>query len=101
MSLSDENPVPCVKITVEGLRHSIVHAFNRTQLQMDEFFRKAVDEACNPERLQNIITEESKKVIDEAVKAEVDSFYRYGDGREAVKTAVLKKLSEEVEDSND
>ncbi|NIB43788.1 hypothetical protein HBA55_29570 [Pseudomaricurvus alkylphenolicus] len=86
--------IPIVRIELDGFKQSLLHAFSEHQLRIDEYVQAAVDEACKPERLEALINKEAQDSIDSAIKEELNRFYRYGEGREAIKKAVAETLEQ-------
>jgi hypothetical protein len=89
---------PLIRVEIENMRHSMVMAFSDYQLKMDEMFKTAVEEACEPTRIQMVLNEAAKRYLNEAIDKEVKAFFDYGStGRKMVKELVEKKLREERE----
>lgn len=91
------NSIPVVRLEVEYMKHSILHAFADYQVQVDEQVKRAVDAACTPDNLQRILNAEVKQEIERAIKSEVEHFFRYGSGKDAVRAAVLAVLDNDQE----
>jgi hypothetical protein len=92
------NGIPVVRLEIEGMKHTIMHAMTQHLAHMDSDIRAAVERACKPEHISELIETTARKQIAEAVKAEIESFYRYGPGRKAVKEAVIKTLGKDIEE---
>lgn len=85
---------PIIRLEVESLKLSVLHAFEEMVGSLDADISAAVEEYCTPENISSIIRRETEIAIDRAVKEEVDNFYRYGRGRQAVREAVRTALEE-------
>lgn len=85
-------PVPIIKLEVEYMKHTMVQALSRYTSQIDEALRQAVENYCTPENLERVIQAETTRVLDQAIKEEVNHWFVYGEGRKAIKEAVEKKL---------
>lgn len=84
--------LPIIRLEVEGMRHSICRALSEYALQIDEQMQGAVKEYCTPENLGKIIRTEADRVLTDVIKTEVDNYFRFGKGREAVRKAVQDSL---------
>lgn len=91
------NSLPIVKIELESMRLSMTHAFHEMQFKMDEMVQKAIADALQPERIQEMMTRTARVEIDKAILAETEAFFRYGGGRKVIAELVAKKLSENLE----
>jgi len=89
------NEMPLIRIEVETMKQSIIHAFNKQMLGLDEMFKVALDDACQPEKVQNILTEAANKYIQEALKLETERYFLFGEGRKYISEKVKKKLDKE------
>lgn len=86
------NGMPVIRLEIEGMKHTIMHAMTQHLAQMDADIQAVVENLCTPARILEVITTTAQKEIDQVVKAEVERFYRYGKGQEAVKQAVARAL---------
>lgn len=84
--------IPIIKIEIESMRQSIVHAFRNQLLGIDEQFKLALDEACQPEKIQKLLTDSANSAIKEAIEEEVRHFFEKGNGRKLVAEKVREKL---------
>lgn len=82
------NGVPLIRLEVEYMKHSIVHALSEYQVQMDQQLKVAVEKACSPENLQRVLDQEVRNTLDLAIKNELDHFFRFGDGKDVLRDAV-------------
>lgn len=87
--------IPIIRLEIEGMKQTIMHAMTQHLAQMDVDIQAAVENLCTPARILEVITATAQKEIDQVIKTEVESFYRYGKGREAVKQAVARALERE------
>lgn len=86
------NP-PLIQITIDHMRHTMVHAFTEQILGMDQMFQTAIAEACQPENVQRILTEAAQRVLRETVAKEVEAYFGYGEGRKQVQSVVSRALA--------
>lgn len=87
---------PIIKIEVQTMKQSMLHAFSQQMLGLDEMFKEALDDACQPEKVQNILTEAANKFIKEALETETKNYFTYGEGRKFIANKVKEKLNEEL-----
>lgn len=81
-----------IKIEVETMRESMVHAFSAQMLDLDKNFRIAMDDACQPQKVQAILTEAANSYIRQALEEETKSYFLHGDGRKVIAAKVKEKL---------
>jgi len=86
------NP-PLIKLEVEHMRQSMVHAFSEHCLKMDGLFQHAIAEACKPDAIQAVVTEAAQRYLKQALDEEVKNFLTYGEGRKLVRAEVEKRLT--------
>jgi hypothetical protein len=96
---------PLIRIEFERMRQSVVMAITERQIAFDEMFQQALDEACNPERVQAELNREVRASLDRALKEEIGNFFKWGgDGRRHVRDAVVEWMDkyfwEEEDGSN-
>jgi hypothetical protein len=91
------NTMPIVRIELQSMRLSMVHAFHDMQLKMDEMAKQAIDDALDPKRIQEMMTRTAREEIDRVILEETNAFFRYGPGRKVIAEIVAKKLSEDLE----
>jgi len=89
--------MPIIRLEVQGMKHTITHALMEHQTQMDEDIQKAVEDYCSEENISRVITQACRAELEQAIKEEVSSFFRYGDGRKAIKAAVGANLMAQEE----
>ncbi len=83
---------PIIRIQVEGMKHTIMLAMEQHLMKMDEDVKRAVEEACTPERVTAVIRNAAETEVKKAIESEVQNFYRSGAGRQAVRDAVAASL---------
>lgn len=88
--------IPILRLGLEGMKRSILMAFNELSVQTDSMVKSAVEDFCTPERLQKIIDDEVNKTLKSAIEREVESFFRYGDGNELIKQLTRKALESKL-----
>ena len=84
---------PLIRIEVEHMRQSMVHAFSKHTIQMDDMFRHAIEQALKPEVVQVIMMEAASKYLAQVIDEEIQHFLKYGQGRQLVRAEVEKRLS--------
>lgn len=99
--MSKEPNVPVVRLTVDGMKYSLLATLREHCLELDEQVQRAVEAACEPAALQVMLNEVAAKEIRLAVSQEIERFYRYGKGREVIKDIVAAKLDREFQESKE
>lgn len=62
--------------------------------KMDADIQRAVEEACSPENVLAVVQSAAAQAVQQALREEVEAFFKYGAGRRALKQAVEEQLSE-------
>jgi hypothetical protein len=83
---------PVIRIEIEGMKQSILHAIMERQLMMDEWVTEAVERELSDDRIKAMIEREVQRTIENTVREEVDKFYRLGKGRGLVASIVQSRL---------
>lgn len=68
------NTMPLIKIEIEGMRQTLVHALNERMLNFDAYVTHAVDQFCAEDRIKDIINKAAAESISRAVDSEVKDF---------------------------
>jgi len=86
------NEAPIVRLELEHMKHSILHAFISHSSDMQKAVEASIDRYCSSENLQLEIDKIVASVINSCIQRDVDSFFRYGEGRAVVAKAVIDRL---------
>ena len=84
--------IPIIRLEVEHLRYQMCGALTEHAVQMDKDLKAAVDAYCTEENLAKVVKAAATRALDEVIRDEVEKFFRYGEGREAVATAVKESI---------
>ena len=88
------NELPIIRLSIEGMKKSILMALTEQQALFDEAARAAVEHFCRPENVNRVVAEEVEAAIMDAVSDEVRAFFRHsGPGRVAIRHAVEERLN--------
>ena len=87
---------PLIRIELESMKQTMIHAFSSQMFQLDTQFKKALEEACHPDNIDRILTESANSAIKEVIEEEINNFFRNGDGRKFVAEKVREKLGQEL-----
>lgn len=90
---SMSNDIPIIRVEMEGLKQQMAHAFMGQQLQLDEQFKKALDLALDPDRIQEQLNELAAQEIAAALSSTVENYFSFGKGRGVLKERVEEELS--------
>jgi hypothetical protein len=85
--------IPVLRIELENMRETICIAFSERLAAQDVNVRAAVEAYCTSENLQLVIDAAVRQVLDKTIKEEVESFYRYQEGRALIKKLVRERLA--------
>lgn len=95
--MSESGPF-IVRLSLEGMKHSIETAISQHLTSMDADIQRAIDEICTPQYVAKAIQEEAEKVIAQTIKDQIANYYKYGDGAKVIKEVVNESLSFRVKD---
>lgn len=84
--------VPIITLEIAGMRSQMKIALSQHAVQMDKNVQEAIDAYCTSENLAHIVKTAARQALDQAIREEVDKFFRYGDGHKAVATAVKESI---------
>ena len=90
--------MPIIRLEVEGMKHSIMTALLESQAQIDADIVAAAEAYCTEENISRVVREATSSAMDRVLKDEVRSFFEYGNGRTAIRRAVLESLSSKVDE---
>jgi len=93
----DFKPFPVIRLTIERMQESIVHALHERHLQLDQHVNNALEKFCSEGYIADLVETAARNAIAEAVKQETERYYLYGDGRHAIHAAVARRLEEQAE----
>lgn len=85
---------PIIRLEIQGMRNTISAMLSEHTIKADIDIKAAVDAFCTPENITTIVQAQAKQVLDSAIRAEVDAYYRHGKGRTEVLEAVKVRLGE-------
>lgn len=94
--MSDPLHIPVIRIELERMSKSLCVAIMDEHVAMSEEIERAVKSFCEPNKVQNIVSEQVRRTLTAVIQSEVEQFYRNGDGRKAVKAAVIKRLENDT-----
>jgi hypothetical protein len=86
---------PVIRFEVQGMKHSIMVALTEANLKLDRDMRAAVEAACEPSRVAQVLREEAWRCTQEALKDAVRNWFLYTeDGQGVIRDEVAKRLRE-------
>lgn len=86
---------PILRIEIERMRHQIHHMLSEHVIEADAYIKKAIDDFAKPENIERFVEIEAKAAIAQVVQEEVRWFFTAGEGRKAIREAVIAKLSKD------
>lgn len=90
------NAIPIIRVEVETIKQAMLHAFSEQMLNLDQQFKVALDDACQPAKVQAILTEAANRYIKEAVQDETKHYFLYGEGRKHIAAKVKERMDAEM-----
>lgn len=82
-----------LRIELERAKLSFVAMLSDAMVARDQEVKDAIERAMTPEALAAVVQREVNRAVEEAVRDEVEKFYRYGNGRSIVRDAVADRLT--------
>lgn len=92
--MRDVPSTPLVRLEVDYMKHSILHAFSEHQMKLDKDVKRAVERFCAPGNVTAIVNAEVERSLKSAIETEIHDFFAYGAGRHFIAAQVRKKLEE-------
>lgn len=90
--------IPIIRFEVENLRHTVTLALQDYVAKMDADIQAAVAAAMTPENVSRAIRDAASKEIEHSIQREISDFFRFGNGRKAIKKAVTETLDRRAEE---
>jgi hypothetical protein len=84
--------VPVIRLELHGIKQTLLVALADHNAQIDADVRAAIDRFCEPTTLRETVMSAATSAIKRAVQEEVESFFKYGNGRAAIKAAVQQAM---------
>lgn len=88
------NGVPIIRLEVEGMRLVVHQALMEHAARMDADVQAAIERAITPENVSRIVQETAAREVRAAIDSAIESFYRFGAGRDVIRREVEKTLTE-------
>lgn len=87
--------IPIIKLEVQHMRQTVHAMLSEYTLSLSEEIKQALDRACTDEAIAAEIDKTVRQCVNEAVKEEIQSFFRWSNpGREAIREAVQAHMNE-------
>ena len=90
--------IPIIKLEVQGMKKTIMHALTQHAAMMDEDIKDAVDRVCTSEYVSNLVAEVTQKEMTDAIERQIKYFYSYGEGYELIRQAVTTMFKKDEEE---
>ncbi len=87
-----ESRIPIVRMTLDNMRYELTNAIAGHFAENEDMIKRAIDAACSPERVAEVFATEVNRVLQEEIRNEVESFFKYKAGKDALKLAVHAEL---------
>jgi hypothetical protein len=90
--------IPIVKIEVEAMKETILHAFSERALDFSAELKIAMDRACAPAVIQQTIDKAAREAVTQTVDIAVRRWWATSETAQAlIQTAVTARLEEEAQ----
>ncbi|MEK7765777.1 MAG: hypothetical protein AAB368_06025 [bacterium] len=92
--------VPIIRLEAAQMKHAIQAALHEHAVQMDEMVHAALEAFCAPANINRVVRDEADRTIkhveeeeEEEEEEEVREFFARGNGRAALRAAILERLN--------
>lgn len=90
--------IPIVKIEVEAMKETILHAFSERALDFSAELKIAMDRACTPHVIQETINKAAREAVTQTVDSAARRWWATSETAQAlIQTAVTARLEEEAQ----
>ena len=97
-----EEWMPKFHVHFDGLKGGLMNAFHDFHKCGSKWLDDAVRQAVDPVAIQATIDAEVRRCLNEAVKEEIQSFFKYsGNGRKAIAEAVKRHMDQYIKDTEE
>ena len=87
--------IPIIRLEVERMKETILHALPQHAAAMDASVQAAIEAYCTPGNIDAVVRQAVTQALDAAVKEEVREFFKGSkSGRQAVREAVIQYLND-------
>ena len=80
---------PVIKLHLEGMSHSIIHALTEYEMEISSEVKKAVNNVVKNFDYEAKIS----KIATEAMESSISNYFLYGDGKQAIQKATTTALN--------
>jgi len=88
--------IPIVRLEIEGMKHSVQTALTEYIMQMDEDIHVAIEKVITPDNISLVISDSVARTLKDVLQTEIDSLFRYGDGRRVLRKTVRSLIWEHL-----
>ncbi len=89
------NPV-FLRLTVEGIKYNVQHAFMQHELQLREIINKALDKEISAFNLEKLVEEEVKRLLPELIHETLQYHIRTGMQSESVQHSLKSIVDQSI-----
>lgn len=84
--------LPRIRIELDGMKYQIIHAFQSHNQEIEDAVERNLQSAIDNFPFEGTIQELSREIIAGAIKEALECYFKYGEGREVIKKAVVERL---------
>lgn len=82
--------MPTLRVTLEGMRYEVIHAFAAKQVEIREALEAELDRAIREFDWADVVQREANEALRRAVKRSVEDYFMWGQGRKLVDQVVAE-----------
>lgn len=79
---------PIIRIELDHMRQSIVHALSEYSTQMTEYVNGELQRIVDSFDYDAVVREVANEAISRSIKDEIDAYFRFGEGRKQINKLV-------------
>ena len=76
--------MPIIRLTVEGMKISMLKAFDQHVIEIDTYVQQELERLCAPDNLRRVIATKANLVIEEVIRDAL--------GSDAIKKIIIERL---------
>jgi hypothetical protein len=85
--------MPMLRVELEHHKQTLIAAINDRLADQEHILKDAVERALTPEYVRATVEKQAREVFDRVLVDEIQNYYRYGNGRAAIRAAIEERLN--------
>lgn len=85
-------PFPAIRVTLEGMRHEMLHAFGAHQREVEQVLSEETKKLIEGFDFAAAVRSTMEPILKEAIRDALERHFKYGAGREVIQAGVRAAL---------